>query len=174
MHGVHGLERIVFEDFLANLIPDILLGVELRGVGWKVQQPDVVRNRKIAAAMVGSAVENEKDVLSSEPSCQHIEEYLETGRVRCRHDQIHAAAVLGRDRAVQINVFTYQLGGHYRPRSDRRPARSRPIDTPEPGLISEHDAQAATTTRGCPPGFPHSVRKAVFLKAFCAAMLRFG
>jgi hypothetical protein len=30
--------------------------------------------------------------LSSEPSCQHIEEYLETGRVRCRHDQIHAAA----------------------------------------------------------------------------------
>src|SRR5271155_2342464 len=44
--------------------------------------------------------------------------------VRIRHDQIDASAVLGCDRAVQIDVFADQLGGHLGPFSDRRPAEA--------------------------------------------------
>jgi hypothetical protein len=41
-------------------------------------------------------------------------------------------------------------------------------------LIGKHDAQATTALGGSSPGLPHSIWKAVFLNAFCAAMLRWG
>src|SRR5208282_3007382 len=131
-------------------------------------------NGEVAAAMVGSAVENQKDVLPGELSRQHLEEGLETRCVRRRHDQIDAAAVRGRDCAVQIDVFANELGCDLGPRSDRRPARPWPIDAAEARFISEHDAQIATAPGRGPPGFPYSIRKAVFLKAFCAARSRLG
>jgi hypothetical protein len=62
------------------------------------------------------------------------------------------------------------LGRHFWPRSDRRPTRPWPIDAAEARFIGEHDAQTATTPGGGPPGFPHSIRKVGFLKAFCAGM----
>src|SRR5271167_552934 len=124
--------------------------------------------------MIWRAIENEKDVLSRKFSCQHIQKDLETGRIRSRHNQIRAAAILGRDRAVQINVFADQLGRHFWPRSNRRPAWPGPVHAAETRLISKHDAQTTTTPGGCPPGFPHSIRKAAFLKASCAKRSRFG
>jgi hypothetical protein len=78
------------------------------------------------------------------------------------------------DRAVQIDVFADQLGGYLGPCSDRRLARPWPIHAPEVGFIGEHDAQIATTPPGGPPGFPYSIRKTSFLKAFCAARSRLG
>jgi hypothetical protein len=91
-----------------------------------------------------------------------------------RHDQIDTSAILGRDRAVQIDVFADELGGHFGPRAGRRPARPRPIHAAEARFINEHDAQAPPAPGGGPPSLPHSIRKAVFLKAFCAARSRLG
>jgi hypothetical protein len=62
-HGVDGFERIVLEDFLADFVPKIFLRIEFRRIGRKIQERDVARNGEIAGAMVGSAVENQKDVL---------------------------------------------------------------------------------------------------------------
>src|SRR5208282_1976487 len=76
-HGVDGFERVVFEYFLADFIPEIFLRIEFRGIGRKVQERDVGGNGEVAAAMVGSAVENQKDVLPGELSRQHLEEGLE-------------------------------------------------------------------------------------------------
>jgi hypothetical protein len=45
-------------------------------------------------------------------------------------------------------------------------ARSRAVHPAEARFVGEHDAQAATTLGGSPPGFPHSIGKIVFLKAF--------
>ena len=173
-HSVDGFERVVLEDFLADFIPEIFLRIELRRIGRKVQERDVGGNGKIAAAMVGSAVENQKDVLPGKLARQHIKEGLEACRVRSRHDQIDAGAVLGRDRAVQIDVLAYELGGHLGPRSDRRPARPWPVHAAEARFIGEYDAQTTSASPGRLPGFPHSIRKAVFLKASCAARSRLG
>ena len=174
VHRGDGFERIVFEDLLTNFVPNIFLRIELRRIGRKVQQRDVVRNDQHAAPMVGSPIEHEKDILSSELSCQRIEEGLEASGVRRRHDQIHAASVLGGDGAVQIDVFADQLGGHFRSGPDRHPARSGPIDATKSRFVGEHDAQTATPPGGGAAGFVHSMRKAVFLKASCAARWRLG
>ena len=70
---------------------------------------DVGGNRQIAAAMVGSAVENQQDVLPGELSRQRLEEGLEARGVRHRHDQIDAAAVL--DCAVQSTSIAAAMAG---------------------------------------------------------------
>src|SRR6516225_8057113 len=105
---------------------------------------------------------------------QHVEESLEACRIRSRHDQIGAYAVPGRDRSVQIDVFTDELGSHFGPCADRRPARTNAVHATEARLIYEHDAQTPPASGGVPPGLPHSIRKAVFLKAFCAVRSRLG
>jgi hypothetical protein len=66
------------------------------------------------------------------------------------------------------------LGGDTGPCADRRPARANAIHAPEARFISEHDTQPPPAPGRSPPSFPHSIRKAVFLKAFCAARSRLG
>ena len=70
--------------------------------------------------------------------------------------------------------FADQLGGHFRSGPDWRPARSGPIDATKSRFVGEHDAQTATPPGGGAAGFVHSMRKAVFLKASCAARWRLG
>jgi hypothetical protein len=48
VHGVDRFERIVLEDFLADLVPEILLRIEFRRIGRKIQERDVVGNGKVA------------------------------------------------------------------------------------------------------------------------------
>ena len=91
-----------------------------------------------------------------------------------RHDQINASTILWRDRTVQIDVFADELGGHFGPRADRRPARPQPVHAAKARFIGEHDAQVPSAPGGSPAGFLHSIRKAVFLNAFCAARSRLG
>jgi hypothetical protein len=128
----------------------------------------------IAAAVIRRAVENQQDVLSAISAGQDVEEGLKARSIRGWHDQIDASAILGGDRAVQIDVFADELGGHFGPRTHRCPAGPYPIHAAEARFIGKHDAQASSAPSGSPPGFPHSVRKAVFLKAFCAARSRLG
>src|SRR5262249_36055351 len=56
VHLVHGLKRVVLEDFFADFIPEIFLRIEFRRIRRKVQQRDVVGNSKVAAAMLGYIV----------------------------------------------------------------------------------------------------------------------
>jgi hypothetical protein len=52
-HRVHGFKREVFKDLLADFIPEILLCIEFRRIGRKIQERDVVGNDKGAGAVVG-------------------------------------------------------------------------------------------------------------------------
>ncbi len=153
-HGVDRFEGVVLEDFLANFIPEILLRVELRRIGRQEQQCDIVGKRKVAAAMVGGAVENQEDVLPGKFPREDIEEGLEARRVRCRHDQIDASPILRRDRSVQIDVFANELGGDLGPGAGWSPARPRAVDPAETRFIGEHDPQATTAPGGSPPLVP--------------------
>lgn len=140
VHLVHGLKRVVLEDFFADFIPEIFLRIEFGRIRRKVQQRDVVGNRKVAAAVVGGAVEDQQDVLPRKLTREDLKEYLEAFGIRGWHDQIDASAILGRDRTVQIDVFADELGGDTGPYARRRPARPQSIHSAETRLISEHDA----------------------------------
>jgi len=59
-----------------------------------------------------------------------------------------------------------ELGGDLGPDADRDPARPRPVDPAETRFIGEQDRQAAASLGGSQLGFPHSIWKAIFLKAF--------
>ncbi len=61
----------------------------------------------------GGAVKHQQDILPGKLSRQDVQEGLEARRIRCRHDQIDASAILRRDRAKQIDVFANE------PRGDR-------------------------------------------------------
>src|ERR1700730_17615616 len=116
--------------------------------------------------MVGGAVENQEHILPGKLSRQDVEKGLEARRIRSRHDHIDASPVFWRDRAVQIDVFANELGGDLGPGADRGPARPWPVDPAETRFIGDHDPQPTAAPGGSPPGFPHSMWKAVFLKAF--------
>src|SRR6516165_11121777 len=83
-------EPAALEDFLADFIPKIFLRVELWRIGRQEEQRDVVGHPKVAATMIGRAVENQEDILPGKPSRQGIEKALEAGCVRGRHDEIDA------------------------------------------------------------------------------------
>src|SRR5262249_50736683 len=101
---IDGLEGIVLEEFLADFIPEVFLWIELWRVGWQEEQRDVGGNREVSATMVGSAIENQQDVLPGKPSRQEVEGGLEARRIRRRHDQVDAHPVLRRDCTVQIDA----------------------------------------------------------------------
>jgi hypothetical protein len=124
--------------------------------------------------MIGGAVEDQQDVLPRKLAREDLKEDLEAFGIRGWHDQIDASAILGRDRTVQIDVFADELGGDTRSCANRRPARPHSVHSAETRLISEHDAQSPPAPRSNSPSSPHSIRKAVFLKAFCAAKSRLG
>jgi hypothetical protein len=54
---VHGFESVVLENFLANLVPEIFLRVELRRVGWQKGQLDVSGDYQIAAAVIACTID---------------------------------------------------------------------------------------------------------------------
>ena len=56
------IEGVVLEDLLADFAPDIFLWVELRRVRRKEQERDVVGEHEVATPVVGSAVENQKNM----------------------------------------------------------------------------------------------------------------
>ncbi len=165
-HGVDGFEGIVFEDFLADFIPEIFFRVELWRIGRQEEQRDIVWKREVAAAMVGGAVDDQENILPGKLSCEDVEEGLEARRIRCRHDQIDAGPVLRTDRAVQVDVLANELGGELGPGTDWGPARPRAVDPAEPRFIGKHDPQATATPGGSSPGLPYSIWKAVFLNEF--------
>ena len=64
------------------------------------------------------------------------------------YDQINGSTILWRDRTVQIDVFADELGGHFGPRADRRPARPQPVHAAKARFIGEHDAQVSSAPGG--------------------------
>src|SRR6185437_235585 len=98
--------------------PQVFLRIELWRIRREIQERDVVGNDKVTAAVVGRTIENQQNILASKLARQHVEEGLKACRIRSRHNQIDASAVLGRDRTVQVDVFADELGGHFGPRAD--------------------------------------------------------
>jgi hypothetical protein len=114
------------------------------------------------AGVIACSIHNQQDQLLGIFLRQGVQKNLEAFGIGGRHDQIDTSSILRADCAVQIDVFTNELGGDLRPDADRSPARSGAVHPAEPRLVGKHDAQAATTPGSNPPGVPHSIWKSFF------------
>ena len=137
-------------------------------------QYDVGGEHELITAMIARAVHEQQDQVPGISLGHGVEKYLEAFGVGRRQDQKDAGPILGRHRPVQINILADQLGGDLGSCAERRPARPRPVHAAKARLVGKHDAQPPAAPRRRPPGIPYNVRKAVFLKAFCAFRLRWG
>jgi hypothetical protein len=72
VHCIDGLEGVIFEDFLADFVPQVFLGIEFGRIGRQEEQRDIVGHREIAATMIGGAAENQEDILPGKPSRQDM------------------------------------------------------------------------------------------------------
>jgi hypothetical protein len=115
-------EGVVLEIFSRISSQRFSLGLRLWQIGRREEQRDIVGERESAAAMVWGAVDNQGNILLGKFPRQDVKEALEARRIRRRHDQIDAGAVIRRDRAVQIDVFTDELRGDLGPGADWGPA----------------------------------------------------
>jgi hypothetical protein len=129
-------------------------------------QHDIGGDFELVAVVIAGTIHKHQDELPGVLLGQCLQKNLEAFCVGRRHDQIDASSILGADCAIEVDIFTNELGGDLRSRSVGRPARSRAVHPPKARFIGEHDAQAATTSGGSPPGLPHGIWKAFFLNAF--------
>jgi hypothetical protein len=112
--------------------------------------------------MIAGTIHEQQDELPGVLLGQCLQENLEAFGIGRRQDQIDAGSILGADSAIQVGVFANELGSDLRPRSIGSPARSRAVHAAKARFVGEH----ATTSGRNSPGLPHSIWKAVFLKAF--------
>ena len=52
----------------ADFIPEIFLRIEFRRIGRKIQERDVIGNGKVAAAVIGRAVDGERAMTDTNPT----------------------------------------------------------------------------------------------------------
>jgi hypothetical protein len=96
------------------------------------------------ARWLGAPRSKRISILTGNLSREGIEEDLQAGRIRCRHDKRNARPVLWSDRAVHIDVFANEPRG-------------------EPGRRGgEAPFPAMGRGRGCPPAVPMSWLVPVF------------
>ena len=129
-------------------------------------QNDIGGDLEFVAAVIAGSVHNKQDEIPGIFLRHGLQKNLEAFGIGRRHDQKDASSVLRANCAIQIDVFTDELGGDLWPYANGCPARSRAVHPAEARFVGEHDAQAATTSGGSQPGFSDSIGKPFFLKAF--------
>ena len=145
-----------------------------RGERRAGEASDLAGNDEVAIAVIERAVEYQQNVLMGDFLHQNAEEGLEICRIQGWHDQIDTSAVLGRGRAVQVDVFADELGAELGPGVERCSAAAVAGHEAEVGFVTKHDTEPQPSPEGGPPGFSHIIRKAHFLKSFCTARPRLG
>ena len=125
-------------------------------------QNDIGGDLEFVANVIAGSIHNKQDKLPRIFLRHGIQKNLEAFGVGRRHDQKDASTVLRADCAIQIYVFTNELGGNLWPDAGGCPARPRAVHPAEARFVGEHDAQAATTPGGNPPGVPHGIGKPFF------------
>jgi DNA invertase Pin-like site-specific DNA recombinase len=83
----HRFGGIVFEYFLPDLFPDMLLRIQFWRIRGKEAQRDIGGNHKIIASMIASTIHDEEDMPPGKFLGQGIQKDLKAFRVGCRQDQ---------------------------------------------------------------------------------------
>ena len=61
--GVNTVEDTIMEMLFSDLVPEVFLGVQLRGIRWQEEQAQIVGQLKLLAFVPAGPIENHDDVV---------------------------------------------------------------------------------------------------------------
>ena len=101
--GFIGVEDTIGEPVLAEVLPDIFGGIELRGLGWQRHEGDVLRDAEFGSGVPCGLVEQHDGmgVWGNGPA-DFLEMQVHGFSIGARHDQRRALTALGADGAEEI------------------------------------------------------------------------
>ncbi len=123
--------------------------------------------------MAGRAIVDEQNEAMQVTGADLLQEFIHTGGVHRRENEITGIAVEGTDRPVGIGVFADDLGGNLWPAMLRSPASPGLGDASETRLVLEEHFKRLAYRLGLPLGVREE-RGPVFLKASWASLSAFG
>ena len=139
-------EHAVGEPVVADELPDVLLGVELRALGGQRNDRNVVRHDEMLGEMPGGLIDQQSCV----PSCRDLRR--DCCQVECHclgvagwQDQAAAFAFIGADGAKYIGgCRALVLRGRW-PGAPLRPAPRDLVLLPDAGFVAKPDFYVADT-----------------------------
>ena len=141
--GEQLVEQQVGGVVLAQVIPDVLDGVELGAVGRQVVQVDALGHAQLAAPVPPRAVDEHHEVFAREGASDRPQVGAHLRAVAALRVGEHQAPVAGAHRRPRRQVVARELLAHHRADGGRRPAGPHRGDQTEAALVLEEDADAA-------------------------------
>lgn len=135
---VQAIKDSVVKTLLAQLIPNMLDGIQFGRIRWQGQQPDVGRRTELATGMRTGTIEDHYDALSWVTLTNLIAKHLHTGCVDMRQDQrieftgayVHCRVGVG----VLVSEHSLAHGSY----GLWRPATAHVVDAPKASLVLEY------------------------------------
>ena len=157
-----GLEHAVGEIGLAQVLPDVLRGVEFRACRRKGHHGEVFRHLEFARGVLAGLVENDHGVRAGRDSMAYLFEVFAHRRgVGIWHDEGDPGVAAGADGAEQIGILITLIFWLPRTRALLGPLVDQRVLLPDPHFILEPHLD-----RGCQRqpayGLQHAGRKTFF------------
>src|SRR5215207_2418354 len=144
--GVISLEHAVGEPVLAQVSPDVLDRVQLRGARGQEEERDVLRHGEPAARVPAGAVEEEHGVGAAPDHARDLLEVELHGlAVGIGHGEGRAGCARRADGAEQVGALVALVGGLARARAAPRPLAHEAVLLADAGLVLEPDLDGLTT-----------------------------
>ena len=136
-HLVQACERFVAESLFADLFPDLLDRVHLRGVWRDECKVNVLRDLKPVRPVPSGSVTNQEQLIIRIRLCHLMQKHIHTSSITIRQYKKESITGPCFYRSVRIPVFPYMVTWHGRPHSFLAPAVLRLVDPPESRFILE-------------------------------------
>ena len=133
----------VREPFFADLLPEVLDGIELRAVGWQAYQPHVVGHLEIPSLVPAGAVEHQEDEFVSMTPGDLLEKDRHSLCVHGRQDQGVQGPIVRIDGCEGVGVFAHEVSADDGPNAWGCPASARIVDAAEAGFVLEHEPNSS-------------------------------
>lgn len=163
----------VWEPFFADLLPEVLDGIEFRTVGWQAYEPHVVGHLEICSLVPAGAVEHHEDEFVSMTPGDLIEKDGHCLRVDDRQNQGIQSSIVRTEGCEGVGVFAHEVSADDGPNAWGRPASVRIVDAAEAGFVLEHEPNGSAAL-GLSDHFFFDDLGEFFLNSSCTLLLAFG
>ena len=126
------------EFFLAQLVPEMFLGIELRGIGRQPVEADVLRDHQGLGDRGTRPVDDHDDEVVRVGAAHLGQKLAHQFGVHFPTDHPIKLAFHRTDRAVDIGEFALVAVRHHGPLRHRCPAAPHSHPAPEAGFVLEH------------------------------------
>lgn len=166
-------EGKVREPFFADLVPEVLDGIEFGAVGWQADQPHVIGHLEICSLVPAGAVEHQEDEFVSMTPGDFIEKDGHCLRIDDRENQRVQGPIVRTDGCEGMGVFAHKVSADDRPNAWGHPASVKIVDAAEAGFVLEHEPNSSAAL-GLSDHFFFDDLGEFFLNSSCRLLLAFG